>query len=180
LTIDLVIPMPDFDLKDLLEAVGPTASLIFAAWIFLTFLQARYTAAYERFRALIAEFRTHREQDQRRASLRHQILIYKRRCEQMRLATNIGVISAILLISALICAALGTMYDTVSAWKYLTACCAIAGLLLVIWAATLVLVENYHVQRLLESDLSDIPELVAGARGERRGGTLGNHMAPKA
>jgi hypothetical protein len=82
--------MSEFDLKDLLEAVGPTASLIFAAWIFLTFLQARYTAAYERFRALIAELRSHRGQDQRRTSLRQQILLYKRRCEQMRLATNIG------------------------------------------------------------------------------------------
>jgi hypothetical protein len=161
--------MPDFDLKDLLQALGPTASLIFAAWIFLTFLQARYSAGYERYRALIAELRTHREQDQRRDSLRDQILSYKRRCEQMRLATNIAVTSAILLISALICAALGTLYDTVSAWKYLTACCAIAGLLLVIWAATLVILENCSLQKILESDLSDIPELVDGARGGRRG-----------
>jgi Protein of unknown function (DUF2721) len=172
--------MPDFDLKDLLQAVGPTASLIFAAWIFLTFLQSRYTSAYEYFRALIAEFRTHREQDQRRASLRHQILIYKRRCEYMRLATNIGVTSAILLITALICAALGTMYDTVSAWKYLTAACAIIGLLLVIWAATLVILENYALQRLLESDLSDLPELVDSVREARSGGGLGSDMARKA
>jgi hypothetical protein len=159
--------MPDFDLKDLLQAIGPTASLIFAAWIFLTFLQARYTAAYERYRALIAELRTRQEQDKRRDSLRDQILTYKRRCEQMRLATNIGVTSAILLIIALICAALGTMYDTISAWKYLTACCAIAGLLLVICAAVCVLVENFGLQRLLESDLSDIPELVDHVRRGR-------------
>jgi hypothetical protein len=172
--------MPDFDLKDLLQAVGPTASLIFAAWIFLTFLQARYTAAYERYRALIAELRTHHEQDKRRDSLRDQILTYKRRCEQMRLATNIGVISAILLISALIFAALGTMYDTIPAWKYLTGCCAIAGLLLVIWAAVLVLLENYGLQRLLESDLSDLPELVDHARDGRTGGSGGNITAPGA
>ncbi len=30
--------MGGFELKDLLSAVGPTASLIFAAWIFLSFL----------------------------------------------------------------------------------------------------------------------------------------------
>jgi len=176
--------MPDFDLKDLLEAVGPTASLIFAAWIFLTFLQARYTAAYERFRSLIAELRSHGEQDQRHSSLQNQILIYKRRCEQMRLATNIGVISAILLITALICAALGTMYDTVSAFKYSTACCAVIGLALVIWAAALVLAENYHVQQLLESDLSDVPELVDQVRngrtvGGRAGTNFSNTLARK-
>src|SRR5438132_181530 len=98
--------MPDFDLRDLLQALGPTASLIFAAWIFLNFLQARYSSAYDRYRALLAELRTHHDQDKRRESLRAQILAYKRRCEQMRLATNIGVFSAILLISALIFGAL--------------------------------------------------------------------------
>jgi hypothetical protein len=98
----------------------------------------------------------------------------------MRLATNIGLTSAILLISALIFAALATMYDTISPWKYLTACCAIAGLLLVIWAAALVLLENYGLQRLLESDLSDLRKLVDHARGGRTGGSAGNITAPRA
>jgi Protein of unknown function (DUF2721) len=151
--------MPYFDLQDLLQAVGPTASLIFAAWIFLTFLQSRYSASYDRYRALIAEFRTHNEHDRRRESLGQQILAYKRRCEQMRMATNIGVISAIVLISALIFAAVGTMYDTASLWKYLTAACAIIGLLLVIWAASYVILENRAIQQLLEEDLSDVPDL---------------------
>jgi hypothetical protein len=103
--------MPDFDLKDLLQAVGPTASLIFAAWIFLSYLQARYTAAYQLYRSLIAEFRSHHEPDERRASLHAQIREYRRRCELMRRATNIGVASAIVLISALISGEIGTMYD---------------------------------------------------------------------
>jgi hypothetical protein len=81
--------MPDFELKDLLQAIGPSASLIFAAWIFLSFLQSRYSSAYEHYRQLIAELRTHREQDRRLQSLCRQILAYKRRCEQMRWATNI-------------------------------------------------------------------------------------------
>src|SRR3954462_13167604 len=100
--------MPDFDLKDLLEAVGPTASLIFAAWIFLSYLQARYTAAYHLYRALVAEFRSHDEHDKRGRSLRAQIREYRRRCELMRSATHIGVLSAIVLISALIAGVLGT------------------------------------------------------------------------
>jgi hypothetical protein len=76
--------MDDFRLKDLLEALGPTASLIFAAWIFLTFLQSRYTASYERYRTLIDEFRHHDNRDHRRNSLRDQILEYKLRCEKKR------------------------------------------------------------------------------------------------
>jgi hypothetical protein len=85
--------MLEFQLKDLLQAVGPTASLIFAAWIFLSFLQSRYTSAYERYRSLLQEFRTHEAKDRRRETLQDQILEYKRRCEQMKTATNIGVIA---------------------------------------------------------------------------------------
>jgi Mn2+/Fe2+ NRAMP family transporter len=151
--------MPNFQLKDLLQALGPTASLIFAAWIFLTFLQSRYAAAYQYYRALIAELRDHDERDRRRESLIGQTLEYRQRCEQMRLATQIGVSSAIVLIASLVFGALGTMYDTVDVWKYLTAGCAIVGLLLVIWAAALVLVENFGLRRILDSDAQDVPEL---------------------
>ena len=170
--------MPDFELKDLLQALGPSASLIFAAWIFLTFLQSRYTSAYEHYRALIAELRSHEARDSRRNSLCRQIIEYRLRCQQMRLATNIGVLSAILLILAVVCGALGTIYDLVSAWKYLTAVFAVVGLLLVIVAATLVMVENYRLQYILDSDLSDVPELVAGVhRSASR--VLGKHpLAP--
>jgi hypothetical protein len=91
--------MQGFELKDLLQALGPTASLIFAAWIFLSFLQSRYSAAYERYRSLLDEFRQHSNRDRRRESLHEQILEYKRRCEQMRRATNLGVIAAICLIA---------------------------------------------------------------------------------
>jgi hypothetical protein len=87
--------MQGFQLKDLLKALGPTASLIFAAWIFLSFLQSRYTTAYEHYRSFIDESRQHPNRHRRRESLRDQILEYKRRCEQMRRATNLGVIAAI-------------------------------------------------------------------------------------
>ncbi|MDB6088009.1 MAG: conserved rane protein of unknown function [Gammaproteobacteria bacterium] len=166
--------MQSFQLKDLLQAVGPTASLIFAAWIFLNFLQSRYTAAYDRYRALIAEYRVHREQDRRRQSLRDQILEYKRRCEQMRKATHLGVLAAIVLISALIFAALDTIYDQLSLLKYLSATCAVGGLLLVIWAATYVIVENSRLQLIIDSDLSDVPDLQEGAIDPRRVGAQSN------
>jgi uncharacterized protein DUF2721 len=156
--------MQGFELEDLLKAVGPTASLIFAAWIFLTYLQARYSSAYEHYRELIAELRQHREHDYRRTSLEDQIIEYKLRCEQMRRATDIGVMSAILLISALVFAALGTMFPTLSFWKYLTAACAIVGLLLVVWAAAFVIIENRGLQRILDEDLSDNPDLAKRAR----------------
>src|SRR5215210_4820578 len=99
----------DFELKDLLEALGPTASLIFAAWIFLSFLQSRYTAAYERYRALISEFREGLEDARRRHNIRDEVMLYKKRVELMRRATNIGVAAAILLISTLVSAGVSVM-----------------------------------------------------------------------
>jgi hypothetical protein len=46
-----------FQLSDVLKAIGPTASIIFAAWIFLSFLQTRYDSAVERYRGLLASYR---------------------------------------------------------------------------------------------------------------------------
>jgi hypothetical protein len=83
----------------------------------------------------------------------------------MRKATNIGVaVSAILLIGALVFAALGTMFSTVAVWKYLTAACAIIGLLLVVCAGAFVILANHGLQRTLDEDLSDIPVLRRGPR----------------
>jgi hypothetical protein len=162
--------MQGFELKDLLEALGPTASLIFAAWIFLTFLQSRYTSAYERYRALIDEFRQHENRDRRRESLHEQILEYKLRCEQMRRATTVGVIAAIDLIAVLLLGALGVMAPDATILKYLCALCAISGLLLVVWAAAIVIVENSRLQLIIDSDLSDVPELREGAQDRTRVG----------
>jgi hypothetical protein len=38
------------ELSDVLKAIGPAASIIFAAWIFMGFLQQRYDAAVSRYR----------------------------------------------------------------------------------------------------------------------------------
>jgi hypothetical protein len=124
-----------FSAKDLLEAIGPNATLIFAAWIFLSFLQQRYLDAYEHYRQLIEE----------------------RRCELMRLSTNIGVASAILLIAGLIAAGLEVITGA-AFLKYVTAVCALVGLAAVI-AAAIVLMENTRLQGAIESDVSDIEDL---------------------
>ncbi len=39
----------NFDLAKVLTTVGPAASIIFAAWIFVAFLQTRYDAAVDRY-----------------------------------------------------------------------------------------------------------------------------------
>jgi hypothetical protein len=149
----------DFSTKDLLQALGPTASLIFAAWIYMTFLQQRYLSAFSTYRALLDGYREDGASEERRSSIRNQIMQYKKRCQLMRIATNVGLSAAILLILTLICAAVDVMFPNIIWLKLAISFCAIAGLLLVIVGAVLVIKENSVIQNALDSEIEDIPEL---------------------
>ena len=145
----------NFALKDLLEAIGPTASLVFAAWIFLSFLEQRYVAAFERFRELTNEYRSNAE-SRRHESVRTQVRLYRRRCELIRLATNIGVVSAILLLATIVLGGLNVVFPGHRLVPPLAAVLAISGLMLVIASAVIVLVENTLTGRALAEDVSDL------------------------
>lgn len=151
-----------FELNDVLSAIGPSASIVFAAWIFMGFLQQRYTAAYERYRSLIEDCRNGGLSGPRRGNVKDQVMLYKRRCELMRAATNIGLTAAILLITTLIASAVNSVFSGLTLPKYLGAGCAVAGLALVIVATALVIVENSIIQRATDSELLDVPDLAHG------------------
>lgn len=151
-----------FELKDVLTSVGPAASLIFASWIFLTLLNSRYVAAFDMFRSLVSEYRDkqqNRGEDQRRKSVREQILLYKKRCEQMRLSLNIGLVAAMFLIASLTTSAIQIAFPQISILKPISLFGIIIGLLLVIAAAAVVMRENIEIEKALKSELSDLPDL---------------------
>lgn len=119
----------DFELKDVMEAVGPSAALAFAAWLFLQLLQQRYTSAYTRYREMVDNFRTGVE-GKRRDVIKSEILIYRKRVLYMLYATNTGMVAAILLLLALISSGL----DAVFKWdwlKYIGATGIVVGVALV-------------------------------------------------
>jgi hypothetical protein len=155
----------DFSMKDFMQAIGPSASLIFASWIFLSFLQTRYTSAYDRYRSLVNERRQQLESSEPQGNDRHQqsiagqIDLYRRRCESMRLATNIGVSAAMLLIVTIITSGLQVMLPQVGALKLIGAATAMLGLLLLIVAAVFVIIENVQIQHAMNDEASDLPEL---------------------
>jgi hypothetical protein len=80
----------DFDLKDVLGAIGPSAALVFASWIFLGFLEQRYVAAYERFRKLVEQYRANQSSKTRHQNLRDQIRLDRVRCDQIRTANTLA------------------------------------------------------------------------------------------
>jgi hypothetical protein len=148
----------DFQMKDLMGAIGPHAALVFAAWIYLSFLQQRYVSAFENYRKLVAEFRAGAK-DGRAQNLQDQVRVYRRRCAQMRWATNLGIVSALCLLVTLLSSVLDVLMPQQPAIRLVAAVSVIAGLVLVMAAAFLVLFENSATKVVLDQEVSDLPDL---------------------
>ena len=158
----------NLDLANVLKVIGPAASLIFAAWIFVGFLQTRYDAAVERYRDIIEKYRTSDLSGSRKANLVDQIVHYKRRCELMSKATGCGLVSAILLIFTLISGGLALTFPDVLILKFLSAGAALIGMLLVIAGTVIVILEGRIIYRQIQSELLDVPDL-AESIGQKAG-----------
>ena len=156
----------DLDLTNILKVIGPAASIIFAAWIFMGFLQTRYDAAIDRYRELIDKYRTSELSGSRKANMRDQIVCYKRRCELMSYANIIGLISAIMLITTLIAGGMSLALPDIALFKYVSAGLALLGFLLVIAATIIVIREGMITQRQIYSELLDVPDLAEGVGQE--------------
>lgn len=151
-------------LGDFLKAIGPNAAIVFAAWIFMGFLQQRYDSAVDRFRDAVGDFRSHQHEENRSGNLKNQILMYRRRCRMMGWATVVGLISAIFLISSLIFGGLDVILPHSSWITFIGIVTSFAGFGLVIVAAVIVIAEGFSVNRQLDDETRDVPELGDGRR----------------
>ncbi len=149
----------DFEIADLLKVIGPSASIIFAAWIFMGFLQQRYDAAVSRYRDLVGEYRAGQGPDSREGHERHQILAYRRRCRAMNLACVSGLGSAIILIVALMLAEVAMALPSLGALKYPSAFFVLIGLLLVVVSAGIVLYDCRLAHQQIYDEVLDVPDL---------------------
>jgi hypothetical protein len=148
------------DLLAILNAVGPSATLSFASWWFLSFLQGRYASSYDRYRALIDEFRQNRDAtDPHHESTGAQVRLYRKRVEQMRLATTGGIIASMLLVVTTLTGALVAMIPQLSSLRYLGAATMVLGLVTLLVAASFVIRENTLIRHAMDSEISDLPEL---------------------
>jgi hypothetical protein len=155
-------------LADVLKAIGPNASIVFAAWIFMGFLQQRYDSAIDRYRSAVGEYRSGEHDDIRADNLRDQVVAYRRRCRLMGLALLTGLIAAILLIASLMFGALDVIVPRVPSIALAGTAAALIGFGLVIVAALIVIRESSLVTRELDNELRDVPEL-AESTGNRAG-----------
>lgn len=158
-----------FQLSDVLKAIGPNASLIFAAWIFLSFLQARYDAAIDRYRSLVAESRTG-DQDGSSDDAKQEIEIYVRRCAVMSHAVTLGLVSAVLFLLALICGGLDVVFPNAAPIVLIGTIAGILGLALVIVAAVLVVYDNAGTRTQIRQELRGASGTGQDARIDAAGG----------
>lgn len=155
-------------LTDVLKAIGPNASIIFAAWIFMGFLQQRYDGAITRYRDAVGDYRSAEHEGDRASNLKSQVLLYRRRCKLMAWATLVGLIAAILIISSLLFGALDAIAPKIPLIIISGTIAAIAGFALVIVAALIVIVEGLVVSRQIDDELRDVPDL-ANEAGQQIG-----------
>lgn len=153
-----------FELGDVLKGIGPSASIVFAAWIFMTFLQQRYDGAIDRYRAAVGDYRSNDHDGDRAGNLKGQILTYQHRCRLMSWAKLIGLVAAILLIAALIFGTIDVIVSKVALVVAAGAAAATVGFLLVIVAVIVVIIEERIVYRQLDDELRDIPDLVEATK----------------
>jgi uncharacterized membrane protein YraQ (UPF0718 family) len=146
-------------LGDVLKAIGPNASIVFAAWIFMGFLQQRYDSAIDRYREAVGDYRSNDHEEDRAGNLKDQILTYRHRCRLMGWATLIGLVAAILLIAALIFGAVDVIVPKNGFITAAGTATSIVGFVLVIVAACVVIAEGSIVRRQLDDELRDVPDL---------------------
>ena len=148
-----------FELSDVLMAIGPNAALIFAAWIFLSFLQTRYDSAVDRHRALIEAYRNGDRNQERTRAMKRQIEVYARRCMLMTRAVTVGLTSAILFLLTLLTGGLDVLFPHNPAIALIGSAAALVGLTLVAVAAVLVIIENVGTPNQIREELQDVPDI---------------------
>jgi|GEM_PF-3399985 len=148
-----------FDLTSILKAIGPAASIVFAAWIFMGFLQQRYDSAIERYHLMIDRYRREELSSEHRGNIRDEIMVYKRRCELMNWANIVGIVSAILLINTLITGELNIIFPKIMVIKLVSAGSALVGFSLIIVAALIVMRESAIIYRQIDGELLDVDDL---------------------
>lgn len=152
-------------LSDVLKAIGPNASIVFAAWIFMGFLQQRYDAAFGRYQQAVGDYRSNGHDAGRADNLKAQVLAYRRRCRLMSRASLVGLVAAILLITSLVFGALDVLMPQSTTITTCGVATAIGGFVLVIAAAFIVIAEGRIVRRQIDDELRDVSILAEEAGG---------------
>ena len=149
----------EINLKDISATVGSAVSLIIACTIFLHQLIAKSVASTDRLTKLTEEYRDHSENDSRKASLADQITLYYHRCNWIRHAICTVAIGEFFFIVVIVVSALSILIPGSTAVSVIGLVGLFLGLAAIAVGVGLEIYENYHFKYVVNSELSDFPEL---------------------
>ncbi len=155
----------ELNLKDILNTAAPTATLVFAAWIFLGLVSSRLQSAIDRCQALADEYRRGHAQEERKRHICEQIRLYRERSRQLQKTMGLGMIAAIFLILTLMNATVSMIRPDLLFLAQISIGCSLGGMLLLMLAVAFMLSENAKLPKALESEVGDIPEVEAIGEG---------------
>jgi hypothetical protein len=151
--------MPDIDLPKLAGVAGSAVALIIAAAILLSLLAAKYTPAFDRYRALAAELRGTEGESRRREAVCRQVDLYRRRLLYMNSA--VAMLNWLLVCAAvtILAASASLLLPDVRLVSAVGSASLLTSLGLVIASAGLSLRENRLDREAIEADVMDLNEV---------------------
>ena len=149
----------EINLKDIGGTAGSAVSLVIACTIFLHQLITKSVANSERLEKLTKEYREHSEDDARKASLADQITLYYHRSNWVRRAICTVAAGEFFFILVNVASALSVLMLDSAAVGIIGLAGLFLGLATIAVGVALEIYENYHFKYVVNSELSDFPEL---------------------
>ncbi len=147
------MPAPTFNLSSLISAAVAPVVLISAAAILLSGYSAKYGNISDRMRDLTGEYRRADTTDTRRALLKRQLLLFRRRIIAVWGASALLSLALLLFVGTVLSVILST-HEARLGW--VGAGCLVGGLALMAGAISLELYEIRLARLAVDAELSDI------------------------
>jgi uncharacterized protein DUF2721 len=149
----------EINLKDIGGTAGSSVSLIIACTIFLHQLITKFVSSADRLRVLTQEYREYSEDDARKASLADQITLYYHRTHWIRHALCTVAIGEFFFILVIIASCLSVLMPASNAVGIIGLVALFLGLAAIAVGTAIEIYENYYFKFVIDSELSDFPEL---------------------
>ena len=151
--------LADYQLADLLSIAGATIGIIIAGGVLLQCMSTKYIGVFDRYRALTTEFRGANLSDQRRGSLKQQIMCYSKQITFLNYASLAVVLAVLCFLVVVATASLSVMFPRTMAFRFIGTAGLFAGLLCNAVGAGLFLFETLLQRATITKELSDFKDL---------------------
>jgi Protein of unknown function (DUF2721) len=145
----------DVDLPQLASVAGATVGLVIATAILLSWLTARYTPNFDKYRALCREFRDGPE-GERRNGVRDQIVLFQRRLHLINWGSSVLCVALLCSLVGIVCSTLSTMFHGKPAVIVIGLSGLFLAFVLFAIAIILVLLENRFDLRTIAHETQDL------------------------